>query len=615
MIKYIFLLITFILTTYFNAFSQQRKGRYIPTKYDSVKKIIPQQVYGKIDANDADSIANALKIQKENKEQIEKNNADFFNLDKQQKKKINQQKEIEKKELNTNKELNTPKDKIELKETSEKNIQKNVPTKKDDIETKKVKSTYLENKSITPKAIPKQIIGPTKKEKKEYEYRAVWTLAQCIDYAKDNNLQVALADLDTRYAQLLQDESKNSRYPNLNGQIQIGKAFGRNIDPVTNQFVNNNFNYNIAGFTSNTLLFGWFQKKYEIEKTAMDVQAANYANSQLKDDIALNITIGFMRVLLARDQSKLVIEQLAKSKVLQSKDFANDQFYKSKIAMDSAQFIEAKTNETKAILQLKALMNFDYDKKFDIQTSENEASEIAKYYSIPDAETLYNQSLQTKSSIQYLNYQLLSANKSLDIAKAKQYPQLSLFGNFGSVYSSNIKDIKDQTYEGESNAGYVNINGTSYPITNSLYNYSTSTRTWGTQYKNNVRALVGLSLNVPIFNGNLISNNIQKEKIALVNNQIKIDAEKQHLKKEIYTAYEDAKAASQKYIAYQKAADEQEKWLNILMKKSKESASFSDYLQAENLFQNQQSSAIYAKYELLFKLKMLDYLVGNPLKF
>ena len=99
-----FLEIANILTTYFNAFSQQRKGRYIPTKYDSVKKIIPQQVYGKIDANDADSIANALKIQKENKEQIEKNNADFFNLDKQQKKKINQQKEIEKKELNTNKE-------------------------------------------------------------------------------------------------------------------------------------------------------------------------------------------------------------------------------------------------------------------------------------------------------------------------------------------------------------------------------------------------------------------------------------------------------------------------------------------------------------------------------
>ncbi|MBK6330989.1 MAG: TolC family protein [Bacteroidetes bacterium] len=573
----------------FTLFAQQKKGKYIPTKYDSVKKVIPPQFYGNAaEAKRADSIAKAEAMQKQlaqkEKEALEKKMAEQKLLEEAEKKK------------NANKQI----PKIT-------NIKENTYTPY----TRPPQKKPIE-KQVSPKPLP---IVKKETPQKVKKLKTIWNLADCIEYAKKNNLQIVEAQLNERYEKLLYEENKNSRYPDLNGDLQIGKSFGRNIDPASNQFVNNNFNYNTLGLWSNTLLFGWFQKKYQLEKNQLDIQSAEYANKKLQDDVTLNITTGYIRVLQAREQKKslaLSLKKFTDRNVYMNKN--DKQSYQAMLSTDSAMYLETVVNERMALLQLKALLHLEFEDAFDIATDEDEILTPKQGLSMPDAAAWYQMALNQQAQVQYEHLKLKSVKKSLDIAKAMQYPQLSLYGGAGTVFSSNVKNITAQTYEGESSVGYVNINGSSYPVTNSQYQFTTITKPLADQYNDHIRATVGLRIAVPLLNGYASRANIQKAKIALVSQQLQVDVAKQALKNDIYKTYEEAIAASQKYTAYLKARDESALWMESLGKQNNDNNQFLLYKLAWQQYHQNATQATFATYEWLFKLKMLDYFSGNPIK-
>jgi outer membrane protein len=595
-------LLFLILISCFPLKAQQKKGAYKPTKYDSVKKLIPPQYYGNAkEARRADSLAKVAALQKEKelleKQAMEKKLAEQQLLDRQKKRK-----------------------------------QQPFPDKRP-VEPKAkevVKQKVLPPKILAPPSIPEQkkvVAKPradfkTNNSKIEKIKKGPWSLSECIEYATKHNLTVAEVQLNERYAQVLYEESKNSRYPDLNGDIRIGRAFGRNIDPVSNQFSNNNFTYSTAGLQSQMLLFGWFQKKFQVEKNKLELDATQYANQKIEEEISLNIATGFIRVLQARELLGM-FEQLIKGRNKQldyvSKTYNAGNNLKlsvvADLAADSADYISAKANERLAILQLKTLMNLDFNEEFNIQTTENDASQIAQFFSLPDVDDLFLRSLQNKSWIQSQQLKLVAAKKSLDLAKTSQYPQLLMFGGLGTVFSTNVKDITSQRYIGESTKGFVNIEGSSYPISVSNYEYTTQTTSFANQYGDHVRANIGLGIVVPMLNGYASRAAIQSAKISLVAEQISMDREKIKLKQDIYETFEEVKAALQQYMAFQKATEKGQKLIDAFGSKSADDKM--ERIELQEAVRNQtwiQSKTIQAKYDLLFKLKKLDYFVGNPIK-
>lgn len=210
---------------------------------------------------------------------------------------------------------------------------------------------------------------------------------------------------------------------------------------------------------------------------------------------------------------------------------------------------------------------------------------------------------------------LQSAKRTLDIAKAVQYPQLSLIGSLATNFSSTIKDITGQTYIGESPLGNVKIGNTDYLITRPNYSFDTRTRSVLNQYGDNIRANIGIGLSVPIFNGFSASTNIQKARIGLVSQQIVSDNDKQKLRQDIYKAYEEAKASAQKYSAAKRAKEASERALDFAIKRYEIGMiNTFEYTSTLNSFYNANSALLSAKYDLVFKQKVLDYYLGNPLK-
>ncbi len=481
------------------------------------------------------------------------------------------------------------------------------------------------NNSIIDEQIIEETIEDKKKSNTYAQNPETWKLDQCISYALVNNLQINESELNTRLTSLTLEETKASRYPTLNIDVNNGKRFGRSIDPYTNQFSNNTLNYNSLNAASQVLLFGWFQKKYAQEKNEFEVLAATSTNQQIKNDVALNITTGFLRILLAREQVKIHESQLKldKDQLAQTKKFVSSgklpelhvAQMEAQLSSDSALYVSAKSEERMAILQLKALMNFDFDKKFNITAPTIDAINYFANYRLPDAQTIYETAIKNQEQIKFNQYKLLAAQKALLIAKATRYPQLSFGANTGSTFSNTAKNIIGQTYTGTETLGYVNVGTTEYPISRPTYKYTTQTIPWGTQYKNNWQTNAGIMLNIPVLNGRTARTNIDRAKIAYVSQKIALDNTSLLLKQDIYKSYEDVKTALQKYNANSRSKVAAQRAVDFATKRFDAGLmSTFDYSTTLNTLYKANSSVLAAKYELLFKLKVLDYYMGNPLK-
>ena len=452
-----------------------------------------------------------------------------------------------------------------------------------------------------------------------------WSLQQCIRYAMDHNLQVATSELNERLSRLVLQQSKSSQLPSLNADGSIGESYGRSIDPTSNQFVTKGFMYNSFGITSQALLFGWFQRKHQIEQNQLEVQAANALYEQLNDDISLNIATGFLRVLLARETVKINEGQvkLANEQYAQTVKFAeagklpelNVAQMMSQLSIDSSNLVSATADERIALLQLRALLNIDLDKDFNIQIPDINIAELSSFNALPAPEGIYAIALKNQYRMKYDELKLESAKKTLAISKSAQYPQLSLVGSLGTNFSSVTKDIIGQSYIGEAPIGTITYDSITLPVTRSMYSYSTRTRNIFNQYGDNIRANIGISLNVPILNGLSAHYTIEKARIGLMSQQITIESDQQKLKQDIYKAYEDAKASSQKYYAAKRAQDASERALEFASKRYEIGMiNTFEYTSTLNSFHTASSSVLSSKYDLIFKLKVLDYYMGNPLK-
>jgi len=86
------------------------------------------------------------------------------------------------------------------------------------------------------------------------------------------------------------------------------------------------------------------------------------------------------------------------------------------------------------------------------------------------------------------------------------------------------------------------------------------------------------------------------------------------LKSDVYVAYADAKAAYQKFLAAQNSVSALERSFEYVTKKfNLGAANTLEYSTASNNLLAVQSELIQSKYDYIFKLKVLDFYLGNPI--
>ena len=144
---------------------------------------------------------------------------------------------------------------------------------------------------------------------------------------------------------------------------------------------------------------------------------------------------------------------------------------------------------------------------------------------------------------------------------------------------------------------------------------TTGLQSFNEQIKNNKNSGVGLSLNIPILNGWQVNKNISNSKLNVETSQYNLEGTKKQLYKNIQQAYTDAVASLKKYnVSIKAIASTEESFRYTEQKFNVGMVTSVDYNAAKTQLLKSQSDMTQAKYEFVFKTKVLDFYKGLPLK-
>jgi len=447
-----------------------------------------------------------------------------------------------------------------------------------------------------------------------------WSLEQCITYAQQNNIQLKQSSLGTELSGDSYLQSKLGLLPNLNASSSYGINTGKNIDPTSNLFVNQTIRSGNFSLSTNVTLFSGFSKINEMRKAYFDFMASKYSTAQLVNDISLSVATAYLQILFAQEQfanaeaqQKLMQDQVDRTKqlvdagVLAQGSLLQIQ---SQMALEELNTVNAKNLLSLAKLNLQQLLNMDHTIDIVIPSLK---IPVGMAFQEMNAGTIYETALTLQPGIKSAELKLKGAEKGLAAARGAYSPTLSLFGSLSSQYSNAVKKVKENsiTYD----TTLIGYDGqTLAPVYTFSPNYEFENTPLGDQINDNFGQAFGVSLNFPLFNGWMSHTNVSRSKINLLNEQYNLELQKQQLKKSIETAFNDAVAGKDRYSAALKSESSFE--LSFDYTKQKFDAglltSF-DYVTAQNSLSKAISETLQAKFEYIFKLKVLDYYQGKPL--
>lgn len=452
-----------------------------------------------------------------------------------------------------------------------------------------------------------------------------WDLRRCVEYALVNNISVKQADLQIRFANLDAKQAKLSQYPTLNYSTSFGYSAGRNQDPTNFSLITTGYLNGTHNLQTGVELFNWFSKRYTIEARKLTAEAAAAGFEKAQNDVALNVAIAYLQALLANEQIRIAGIQVEQTKsqlestqkqVQQGKlPEINAAQLEAQLAADSTNVITAKTSAMQSVLQLKALLNMDAAAPFEIATPPVEQIPIENIAELqPDAVYALATTNMPQQKVDILN--VSAARKNMLAARGAMYPTLSLFGSIGASFNSKSLQIIGKN-PNNSPLGKVNVSGTSYdvfpikPFEQDVYGKFP----YFDQLNQNIRQSIGLSLNVPIFNGGNLRTAWQRSQLNLEQVELTKQQNSLTLKQDIYRAYNDAVAALQKYNANKKAVETAQKTYDFATKRFEVGLlSTYDLITSQNNLTRSKYDMLSAQYDFVFKIKLLEFYKGQGLK-
>ena len=424
-----------------------------------------------------------------------------------------------------------------------------------------------------------------------------WTLQKCIDYAIQNNIQIKLQALNSEYYNNQSQQAKFNRLPNLNASVQNNMNFGRNPGS-SNTYQIFSSNSTSGNISSNVTLWNGFVLSNSIKMAEMNLRASLEDMRKAKDDMMLNIAASYLEILFADElvtvsQDVLKVTQLQidrTGKLVEAGSLAKGSLLEieAQFAREELNVVNAQNRSQLAYLNLYQFLELPSTESFKIEKPI--LPEIGANMSMINSMDVFRTAVQTKPAVKSAEFKLESVRKQLKIAKGNLLPSLTFGGSYFNLYNNKY------TYPGPpfGTGGLI-------PFKN--------------QIKSNESYGFGATLSIPIFNRYQAQTQVKNSQIQVETSELQLQNTKNLLRKDIEQAYTNALASYKRYIANQKAVISSteafrytEEKFNVGMINSVE------YNQTKNNLTTAQSDLLQAKYEYIFKTKILDFYNGQPIE-
>lgn len=469
-------------------------------------------------------------------------------------------------------------------------------------------------------------IDTLKQEAQTIPAGAKWSLKQCVDYALANNLAVQRSAYNVESSEVDLRQSKYSRLPTLNGNASYGYSWGRGLDPVSNQFVSQEIKSSNLSSNSSLLLFNGFRINSQIKQYQNAYSGSAEDLAKAKNDLILNVANIFITVVFNKElvnNARFQLESSQKQLERTTKQVAAGALPKSEelnldaqVATNEVTLIQQENALALSILRLKQALRIPATQDMDVEIPNLTPEELVIDQT---RDEIYSVARQTMPEVRAAEFKIQSSLYAVKAARGNLYPRLSLNGGLNTNFSSTqeAQFLPDGGFNfGATPVAYLNKDTNQGVYTRTPTGTFQNTYGVGDQFKDNIYKTLGLQLTIPILNG--FQSRAALQRSIVQNQQAKINAQEidQTLRQNVETAYNDAISSSKTYnSALRQVAARTEAYRMMEQRYSAGSAtSFEFQIAQNNLFQAQ-ADLSRAKYDFIFKKKVLDFYQGKPLEY
>lgn len=426
----------------------------------------------------------------------------------------------------------------------------------------------------------------------------VYTLEDCINLAIEKNIRIKQSRLEVESANISELESKLDLLPSLNGSTSHSFGWGRSVDMATYQYVNQQTQSSYFNLSSDLTLFNGFQKLNTIKQRRADYLAARYNADKMQNDISLTVAGAYLQILFsrellftARSQAEVTSQQIERTKrLVEAGTLAKGSLLEIQAqgANEQVAVIQAENQLNLAYLDLLQLLELEAGTPFQIDVP---AIKVSQQPSLLPVDMIYRKALEVMPEIKSAEMNFESSQRALSVARGSRSPSLGMSAALGTNYSDQIRKSNNPL-----DPAYEDI------------------KAFGDQFKDNRSTTLSFRLNIPIFNGYQISSYIGKSKLGVMNADYNLQAARNTLRKNVETAYADALSAHTSFVAREKSLVSLRESFNYTEQKFNVGmVNAIDYNVAKNQLSKSESDLLSAKYDYIFKLKILDFYLGRAL--
>lgn len=450
------------------------------------------------------------------------------------------------------------------------------------------------------------------------------TLEKAIELALENNLQVKQAQLSEALSEENLNQSKYALLPNLGASPQASENFGRSIDPLTNQFSTQHIFAVNGSISSQLVLFQGFQKLNQIKQNKLLLEADKSATNKVKNDLILNVVVTYLQILTNQDLVKASEQQIEIAKLtlnreqenfdVGNKTLADLSQAKAQLASTELTLTDAQNQADISILTLKQYLEMSPDAV--IQVEKPDLTRLGNIRTDFDALEVYATALTTNPDVQLAERQKEAAFKGIDIARGNYYPSVVLFGSLGTGYSSGREQIVGTVDHGLLPIGTVE--GSNQQVVSLMRNIEPVYGRYGfsSQLSDNFNQSVGIGLSIPIFGNFQARSSVRRAKINYQNASIQSQLAKNNLGKIIAQAVLDLKAAEKRYFSAERTYEANKDAFNVIEQRYEVGLVNSlEYTTSQTNLNKSEFDLIQARYDRVFRSKVIDYYLGNVITF
>ncbi|MDR1380483.1 MAG: TolC family protein [Tannerella sp.] len=409
----------------------------------------------------------------------------------------------------------------------------------------------------------------------------VWSLQECIDYAREHNLDMKMRQTGIDQQKVNLNTARNKRLPDLSANVAQSYSFGRSASGYDNAYQDRNSRSSQLSASTSVPIFTGLRINSEIAAAKLDLQAVAAELEKTGEDMEIAVTSSYLQVLYCREmldiadrQAGLSRTQLERIKSMHDNGRASEaQIYEveAQIASDELSVVQAASDLQMAVLSLTQLLELPSPEGFDV---EEPADDVA-FALARKPDIIFETALTTRASIRAEEFRLKSREKNIALARGAYYPTLT----FGAGYSNN------------------------YYVINGIKNIP-----FADQLKNNRNEYLGLTLSIPIFDRFATRNSVRSARLNRYLQELQLENAKKSLYKEIQQAYYNAVTSGEKYKSAEAAYKSAEKAFGYMQEKLNSGrATMYEYNDSKTAMTRALSNSAQAKYDFILRRKILEF--------